>query len=184
MPLRKSLKIPGHFETRLLLFLGVGLSVSVLGPTMLYVPSQPDLSYRTPLLPTVGDSVLLGWAALERNQHAMRQGAAAYSGERVRMLGYMTDGGRQIRSGDFVHDFLLLPESGNWLHPAQLFGDQMVDVHLPAGHPALFSPGSLVWVEGLLGVLPGDPLGSRPLYELSRTTVRFAGKSEIRMYFR
>ena len=96
----------------------------------------------------------------------------------------MMEGERSIRTGQRVHDFFLLPQGGNLLHPAHRFGDQMIAVHLRSDIQVQFSPRSLVWVAGTFRASLGDPVGARPLYDLEEARVSPASKAEIRKYFR
>ena len=94
------------------------------------------------------------------------------------------DGDQPIRESEPVQEFILLPEAGNLLHPARRFGDQMIAVHLPSGRRVQFTPRRLVWVGGTFRASSGDPVGSRPLYDLEQAQVALASKTEIRKYFR
>jgi len=67
---------------------------------------------------------------------------------RIRMIGYMMDGYRPSRDGATVDMFVLLPEAGQFLHPAHRIPNQMVEVHL--SHPVVFHHRDLVWVSGIL----------------------------------
>jgi hypothetical protein len=60
----------------------------------------------------------------------------------------MTDGDRPIPKGGRITDFVLLPNAGNFLHPAHRLGDQMIAVYLREGEWIAFSPMALVWVAG------------------------------------
>jgi hypothetical protein len=59
----------------------------------------------------------------------------------------------------------------------------MIVVHLDA-REIRFVPRSLVWAKGILRASPGDPAGSRPLYDLDEAIVFPASKMDIQHYFR
>jgi hypothetical protein len=65
---------------------------------------------------------------------------------------YSSDG-IAIGEGQWVQDFVLLPEAGNFLHPAHRFGDQMITVHLEPDTRVRFSSRALVWVGGNISSL-------------------------------
>jgi hypothetical protein len=138
--------------------------------------TEPDLSDLTPIRQIPGQYALLNWFAL-------RQGRLS-SESSVQALGYMVESDRSPHSGDWVRDFVLLPEAGNLLHPAHRIPDEMIAVRLREGEKIQFSPRRLVWVWGTFRVSPGDPAGLQPLYDLDRARVQLADKSDIPKYFR
>jgi len=78
---------------------------------------RSDLSDLKPTKPADGQGfVPVGWAQLEE------QGAHG----RVRMIGYMMDGYRASSESAAVDMFVLLPEAGQFLHPAHRIPNQMV----------------------------------------------------------
>ena len=83
-----------------------------------------------------------------------------------------------------VEKFVLLPDKGNAVHPAHRFGDQMIEVNLRSGERVRFARGTLVWVWGTLRGLPGNPLGSVPLYQLQNARTQPTSQEEIPKYFR
>jgi hypothetical protein len=96
----------------------------------------------------------------------------------------MVEGDRAIGEGEWVRDFVLLPEAGNFLHPAHRFGDQMITVHLEPDTRVRFSSRAVVWVWGTFRAFAGDPAGSKPLYALERARVQAVERGEILKYFK
>jgi hypothetical protein len=96
----------------------------------------------------------------------------------------MVESDRSVHAGDWVREFVLLPEAGNMLHPAHRFPDQIIVVRLGEREQIQFSPRSLVWVWGTFRASPVDPAGLQPLYHLDQARAKRAEKSEISMYFR
>jgi len=151
--------------------------VPILGTVLAIVfTTEPDLSELTPIRHPQGQSVLLNWFAL-------RQGRFS-AGAPVQALGYMVESDRPLHTGDPVRDFVLLPESGNILHPAHRIPDQMIEVRLREGEQIHFSPRSMLWVWGTLRASPEDPNGIQPLYHLDEARAKRADKSEISAYFK
>jgi len=97
------------------------------------ITSKPDLSELIPSNPQVGDYNVLSWRELLQTHHELSSVAAKLDGAAVQALGYMVEGDKAIHPGDFVQDFVLLPDAGNILDPADRFGDQMVSVRLKEG---------------------------------------------------
>jgi hypothetical protein len=60
----------------------------------------------------------------------------------------------------------------------------MIAVYLRDGDTIKFSPKALVWIWGTLQSLPGDPVGSEPLYALGDARAELAPKADIDKYFR
>ena len=172
-------------EIRFLLLLTAGLCVTALGTLIaIFSTAEVDISGLTPVLPRMGDYVILNWAELERDRpKALRQGAAVFTGARIQALGYMMESDRPIRTGELVREFVLLPDAGSLLHPAHRFGDQMIAVHLRVGDEIEFVPRNLVWAKGILRASAGDPTGAKPLYDLEEATVRPANKTDMKRYF-
>ena len=146
-------------------------------------PSGPDLFHLIPLTSHSDRYLILEWANLRRAHNALIVDAIP-SGTMIRALGYMMDGDRPGRDGERVRSFVLLPEAGDALHPADRFGDEMVNVELQAGNEVSFSGRSLVWVWGTLRALPGDPSGHQALYALENARAEPADKRDISKYFR
>jgi len=172
-------------EIRFLALLSAGLCVLALVTFVgIFSTTEPDISDLTPMSGKIGDNLILNWSDLERGpSHILHEGSV-FAGARVQALGYMMEGERPVRQGDRVEEFVLLPEAGSFLHPAHRFGDQMIVVHVNSDGPVEFSPRTLVWVSGILGVFPGNPAGDRPLYDLEQARVSMANETDIRTYFR
>ena len=83
-----------------------------------------DLFDLVPKVPQMDGYVLVAWPSLERAQYALNAGAIS-SGTMIRALGYMTDSGHSLRDGARVESFLLLPDAGVPLHPADRHGDHV-----------------------------------------------------------
>jgi len=145
--------------------------------------SAPDLFDLSPKDAHSSADVLLAWYDLERAHHALKEGGFS-PGARMRALGYMMRSEEQVRDGQMVSQFVLLPDKGNALHPAHRFGDRMIEVQLPAGNSVRFSEGTLVWVWGTLKALPGNPNDPIPLYQLREARIAHADEAEIPRYFR
>ena len=146
-------------------------------------PSGPDLFYLIPVASHSNGYLVLQWANLRRAHNALIVEAIP-SGSLIRALGYMMDGDRPMRDGERVRSFVLLPEAGDALHPADRFGDEMINVELQAGNEVSFSGRSLVWVWGSLRALPGDHSDHHALYALENARTEPAEKSDIQKYFR
>jgi hypothetical protein len=143
----------------------------------------PDLFDLTARVSDVDGYRMVAWHELEREHRALKRRGLS-PGAATRVLGYMMTGAQQVREGQFVGCFVLLPDPGSPIHPAHRFGDQMIEVRLRAGDTVPFSEGDLVWVTGMWTILPGDPNGPVPLYALANAEVRPANKSDISKYFR
>ena len=151
--------------------------VPVVGTVLAIVTTtEPDLSDLTPIRQPQGQYLLLDWLALRQGQFSP---AAS-----VQALGYMAENDRSVQTGEWVRDFIMLPEAGNILHPAHRIPDQMIMVRLGEGEQVHFSPGSLVWVWGTFRVSPADPAGIQPRYLLDQARAKRAEKSEISLYLR
>jgi hypothetical protein len=178
--------ISRRHEIRFLLLLTIGLCVPILSTVIAIVATtEPDISDLTPAFQTAGEYHMVNWSELERGRpHALQEGSTAFTGAQVQALGYMMEGGQPLRAGDWVPEFVLLPDAGNLLHPAHRFGDQMIAVHLAARGRIQFAPRKLVWVWGTFRASPGNPAGAKPLYDLDRARVLPAGRTDIQKYFR
>jgi hypothetical protein len=148
------------------------------------VTGRPDLSDLVPIRNSVENYVVLNWSTLLRDHpHSLDAGSSLSAGAPVQALGYIVEGDRAIGEGEWVQDFVLLPEAGDFLHPAHRFGDQMIAVHLEPDTRVRFSSRALVWVWGAFRASAGDPVGSKPLYALERARVQVAERGEILKYF-
>jgi len=173
-------------ERRTLILVLISIGVPALGAVWAITStSQPDLCDLSPVTVQSGQYALLGWPMLLRDpSHALNAGATRFSGELIQALGYMMDGVQPIAAGQPTERFVLLPDTGNLLHPAHRFGDQMIAVHLRESETTKFSPKALVWVWGTLRISPGDPAGAVPIYDLDNARAELAPQTDIRKYFR
>jgi hypothetical protein len=147
--------------------------------------TRQDLSDLAPIQPSDGVATYLDWSTL-LHSHSSRPPSlpVPHDGSAVRALGYMSESDRAIPDGQWVQDFVLLPDAGNALHPAHRFGDQMLAVRLRRDSPVQFSSGKLVWVWGTFRRFAGDPTGAIPLYALEQARLQNAGPREIPRHFR
>src|SRR5437764_1288127 len=113
----------GH---RTLLLIIVITCVPVLGTLLAIVSTtEPDLSDLTAVREPSGHSMLLNWFDLRQGQFSATAS--------VHALGYMLESDRSFKTGDWVKDFVLLPEAGHLLHQAHRIPDQMTAVRLHDG---------------------------------------------------
>ena len=160
------------------------ICIPLLGTVLaVVITTKPDLSGLIPSNAQVGDYIVLSWRELLQTHHELSSAAAKLDGAAVQALGYMVDGEESIHPGDFVQDFVLLPDAGNVLDPAERFGDQMIRVHLRGSDRVRFSPRHLVWVWGTFRVSVGDSSGSTPLYHLESARTQPADRADIGRYF-
>lgn len=147
--------------------------------------SEPDLSELSPIDPRANKYALLDWSVLlQDHSHVLKAGPVIPSGAEVQAMGYMMAGDQPVRKGEWIQDFLLLPEAGSLLHPAHRNRDQMIAIHLEDSARIQFTPGALVWARGNFRVSSG--LGARPeaLYILERARVKPADRTDIKRYFK
>ncbi len=147
------------------------------------ITTKPDLSDLVPSNAQVGDYIVLSWRDLLQTHHELSLATAKVDGAAVQALGYMVDGDKTIHPGDLVQDFILLPDAGNLLDPADRFGDQMISVHLRESDRIPFSPRQLVWAWGTFRVSRGDSSGPTPLYHLENARTQPADRADIERYF-
>jgi hypothetical protein len=172
----KDLGVPRSEAYRALIRVIVITCVPVLGTLLAIVSTtEPDLSHLTPIRRAPDGYVLLNWFALQEGRVSSEASAQA--------LGYMVESDRPRHAGEWVRDFVLLPDAGNLLHPAHRIPDQMIAIRLRDGEQIQFSPRSLVWVWGVFRESPADPAGIQPLYHLDAARVKRADKSDIAKYF-
>ena len=149
----------------------------VLGTLLAIVSTtEPDLSDLVPIRQPPGAYALLKWLALRHGQF--------FPAASVQVLGYMAESDQSLHTGDWVRNFVLLPDAGNLLHPAHRIPDQMIAVRLREGEQIQFFPKSMVWVWGTFRASAADPAGVQPLYHLDEARVQRANKFEIPKYFR
>lgn len=117
-------------------------------------------------------SIPVGWPELERD------GAQG----RVRMIGYMMEGYQPAPDGAPVDMFILLPEAGQLLHPAQRIPNQMVEVR--PRRPVLLRRRELVWAVGTLNRTAGKPAEEKAAWAMSDAEVDAAAQRDIGKWFR
>jgi hypothetical protein len=118
-------------------------------------------------------AVPVGWPDLER-QHK--------SPQRVRMIGYMMDGYQPSRDGATVDMFVLLPEAGQFLHPAHRIPNQMVEVR--PSQPVVFRYRDLVWATGTLNRTMSSRGDDKAAYAMIAAEVNPATERDIGKWFR
>jgi hypothetical protein len=113
----------------------------------------------------------LGWADLEA------QGAPGW----VRMIGYMMDGYRPSKDSAAVDMFILLPEAGQFLHPAHRDPGQMVEVW--PRHLVHFTNRELVWAIGILNRTAGRTGDEKAAWAMGDAEVEPAVETDIVKWF-
>jgi len=112
---------------------------------------RSDLSALRPLRrATDPQTILVGWPEMRALQNPqkwseLRQGIRP-ADIRVRMLGYMMQGGTPASEGKEINTFVLMPTTGHILRSDSRNTDDMLEVWLR--RPARFSDRELVWVSG------------------------------------
>jgi hypothetical protein len=141
-----------------------------------------DLSDLKPVHATADQApVAIGWADLEaQNGRPVSMDQVRWQMP-VRMLGYMMDPYKPWRDGTPVDQFVLLPEAGQWLHPAHHIPNQMVEIRLR--RPMPFGYRRLVWASGVLGRTPGKPEEGKALYQIADAIVEPAAERDISRWF-
>jgi hypothetical protein len=117
-------------------------------------------------------AVPVGWPDLERRHE---------DAGRVRMIGYMMDGYQPSPNGATVDMFVLLPEAGQFLHPAHRVPNQMVEVH--PSHPVVFHYRDLVWATGILNRTIGSLGDEKAAYAMVAAEVIPASERDIGKWF-
>jgi len=177
---------------RVLLLVTVFAGVPILGTIFVTAStSEADLSELTPINDRAGSYAVLNWSALVQDNPLVQEPSdpekarlRMAAGTDLQALGYMLDGERTISRGEWVREFILLPEAGNLMHPAHRIRDQMITIHLEGGQRIQFSPRALTWVWGSFGVSPEPSVRSKPLYTLERARAKLADRADIQRYFK
>ncbi len=115
--------------------------------------------------------VPVGWPDLEKD------GAQSP----VRMIGYMMDGYQPSSDGTPVDMFILLPEAGQFLHPAHRVPNQMVEVR--PRHAVPFRRRELVWAVGTLNRTTGRPNEDKAAWAMGDAEVQAAAQRDIAKWF-
>jgi hypothetical protein len=158
-------------KAMLLILAAVGLPV-MLAYILVSADLRSDLSELKASVPFgSSETELVGWADLEK-----RRGDG-----QARMIGYMMDAYEPSRDGSPVRMFILMPDAGQWLHPAHRIPDEMVEVHMV--HPVPFKNRELVWVTGRLDRAFGVSGGDRAAWMLTDALVEPASDREITRWF-
>ncbi len=127
-----------------------------------------------------GDATLVAWKDLKVDERPGHQPhAAEVVGGHARMLGYMMDGTRPVRDGTAVKMFVLMPEAGQFLHPAHRVPDEMVEVWIAGGHTIPYLNRSLVWVEGDLHPVGEKATPGNASYAMKEAFVERASDGDI-----
>jgi len=116
------------------------------------------------------DAALVGWADL-----------AKWRGDgTARMIGYMMDGNQAARDGAPVNLFILMPEAGQFLHPAHPQPEEMVEVRTK--QPVAFKFRQLVWATGRLSRTTGGDR-EHAAWAMTDARVQPASDGEITAWF-
>jgi hypothetical protein len=143
-----------------------------LGYVLVAVDISADLSELKPTRRVDDEGlVAVGWAELEGDGV---QG-------RVRMIGYMMDGYQPSHDGANVDMFLLLPEAGEFLHPAHRIPNQMVEVR--PRRPVSFRNRQLVWAVGRLNRTMGKAGEETAAWAMGDADVQPAEPRDIPKWF-
>jgi hypothetical protein len=172
---------------KLLVLVTVVAGVPILGTIFVTnSTSEPDLSELAPIQDHAAGYAILNWSALIQDHppDLAKTKLAIAAGTDVQALGYMLDGDRPISKGEWVKEFVLLPEAGNLLHPAHRIRDQMIVIHLEDGKPIQFSPRALTWVWGSFAVVSEPAVRGKTLYTLERARAQPADSVDIQRYFK
>jgi hypothetical protein len=171
---------------RILLLATAIAGVPILGTIFVTTAtSEPDLAELVPTNRRIANYVVLNWSELLRDPASdTRKATSGLSDSEVQALGYMFDGDRPISKGEWVKEFVLLPEAGTLIHPAHRIRDQVITVHLEDSKGVQFSPRVLIWVWGIFRASSEPAVRSRPLYTLEHARVNLADKADIPRYFR
>jgi hypothetical protein len=114
----------------------------------------------------------VGWPDLERWRD--RPG-------RVRMIGYMMDEHKPVHDGTRVDTFILLPEAGQFLHPAHRIPNRMVVVW--PTYPAVFRYRELVSASGILNRTMRGSGEDQPAYAMIFAEVNPVAERDLGKWF-
>jgi hypothetical protein len=129
-------------------------------------------------------TALIGWPDLEtgREQLVSVEQTRRHSPWAARMLGYMMDGYEPSRDGAQVEMFILMPEAGQFLHPAHRIPGEMVEIWLSS--PSPFQYRRMVWVSGVLARTPGRRDPDKASYVMKAASVEPAAQSDLTRWFK
>lgn len=97
------------------------------------------------------------------------------------MIGYMMDGYQPSSDGAHVDMFLLLPEAGQFLHPAHRIPNQMVEVR--PRRPVPFRNRQLVWAVGRLNRTVGKAGEEIAAWAMGDADVQLAETRDVPKWF-
>jgi hypothetical protein len=146
---------------------------------------RTDLSDLKPSRPLADkETALIGWQELGTGNGRARPAAAQRWSAlpRARMLGYMMDGYQPSQEGSPVTMFILLPEAGQFLHPAHRVPDQMVEIRLTQAVP--FQYRRLVWASGVMTSMTDLKQREKALYAMQDASMEPAAQLDIADWFR
>jgi len=121
-------------------------------------------------------AVPVGWSDLEG------QPVEGLPEAKARMIGYMMDGYEPSKDGTLVSLFILLPEAGQFLHPAHRIPKQMVEIR--PRRPVRFHSRELVWAMGTLNRTTGSAAEEKAAWSMGDATVDAAEQRDIGKWFR
>jgi hypothetical protein len=104
---------------RILLLATTIAAVPILGTIFVATTtSEPDLSDQVPVYGRIGNRVILNWSALLRDhQSDTQKPTLEISGSEIQAIGYMFDADQPVAKGEWVKEFVLLPEAGKLRSP-------------------------------------------------------------------
>lgn len=151
----------------------IGLPM-ILAVVLVGLDMRIDLSELRPNTPADEKGAMLaGWTDLKESRDFPR---------RVRMMGYMLDDLRRPHNGSRADTFILLPEAGQFLHPAHRIPNQMVVVW--PSYPVVFSNRSLVWASGTLSRALRASDSDQPAWAMTFAEVKPADERDIGKWLR
>ena len=143
-------------EWRIFAMIALPLAIVVLTTTVLVlVSTRPNLADK-PFPPDAVPGILtLDWPALYALEERYYKGVVPpeVSNQIVRLPGYMLPIEASFNPHREVAEFLLVPNPGNWLHPAHL--DDGVRVRMAANTTTAIQD-EPVWIQGRLSSLTRD----------------------------
>jgi hypothetical protein len=120
------------------------------------ISTRPNLAYRNFPADEVPDVLTLNWRAfyaIEEKSHIGAEIPSDIAGRMVRLPGYMLPVEASSNPHREVSRFLLVPDPGNWLHPAHVDDGVLV---ILAGNSTTPIQDQPVWVRGRLSLFTRD----------------------------